>query len=195
MRLFFLSLFTVLPLNLFAESGNKAADQYMSQSVLGTSANHYMAVHFGAFTEGNGYYWGSNNKCQQIGRYTFGVTYRISEIGSSFDWLFRGDFTSYEIGSVKPLLLSLMPMVIFPEASSQFPLYFGFGIGPGIFFRQLSRESTISIDYQLLMGGRLFNIFGNIGFFLEAGLKNHINLLSDGQFNGVFIALGSLFVF
>jgi hypothetical protein len=68
-------------------------------------------------------------------------------------------------------------------------------VGPGIFFKQASQESSLSLDYELVAGARLFDMVENTGFFLEFGLKNHLLLLSDGQFNGVYLAGGALFTF
>jgi hypothetical protein len=84
---------------------------------------------------------------------------------------------------------------MFPDASSKFPLYFGGGIGPGIFLNQIPDESSVSLDYQLFAGVRFFDVFRNTGFFVEAGLKDHFLLTSDGQFNGTYAALGLVFTF
>ncbi|HEX4923769.1 MAG TPA: hypothetical protein VFV50_06775, partial [Bdellovibrionales bacterium] len=59
----------------------------------------------------------------------------------------------------------------------------------------ISQESALAIDYQLIGGVRLFDVFENTGFSFEMGLKNHLHLLSDGQFNGVFAAAGVIFTF
>ena len=56
-------------------------------------------------------------------------------------------------------------------------------------------ESFLAVQYQLVAGARLFNVVGQTGFFIESGLKNHINLLSDGQFNGYFLTVGTIFTF
>jgi hypothetical protein len=123
------------------------------------------------------------------------VSYRISPVGTLADWLLRADFTSYELNEGRPLLFSVLPLITFPDSSSHFPLYFGAGIGPGIFFSQIKEESFLAISYQLVAGVRLFNLVGDTGFFLETGLKNHVLLLSDGQFNGFFMAVGAIFTF
>jgi len=69
------------------------------------------------------------------------------------------------------------------------------GIVPGVFFEQITNESTISLNYELVGGLRLLNVIGYTGFFVETGLKNEIHMLSDGQFNGYFLSLGAVFVF
>ena len=43
------------------------------------------------------------------------------------DLLFRADFNSWDFPEKKPVKLSLMPLVVFPDANSEFPLYFGGG--------------------------------------------------------------------
>ncbi|MCB0369349.1 MAG: hypothetical protein KDD45_07815, partial [Bdellovibrionales bacterium] len=95
----------------------------------------------------------------------------------------------------KPLKMSILPVLIFPEASSKFPLYFGVGAGLGVFFKQVQDESNVSFDYQLFMGARFFNVYGSTGFFIETGLKNHLHITSDGQFNGSYLAAGAVFTF
>jgi hypothetical protein len=45
------------------------------------------------------------------------------------------------------------------------------------------------------MGVRFENIYEGAGFLIEGGLKNHLHLLTDGQFNGTYLAGGMVFVF
>jgi hypothetical protein len=47
----------------------------------------------------------------------------------------------------------------------------------------------------LVAGARFLNVIDTMGFMIETGLKNHIHLLSDGQFNGVFVNVGTVFTF
>jgi hypothetical protein len=90
---------------------------------------------------------------------------------------------------------SIMPIITFPDASSRFPLYFGVGLGLGVFGNQIPGESTLALDYSLIAGARFFNLWGQTGLFVEGGIKNHLHLLSDGQFNGTFISSGLVFTF
>lgn len=189
--------------------GSKAASKYFERSeksekkrsTASGPADHYLAIHLGFFLDSDAYNWGVDNNgnnythADDPGKMNIGVTYRMGEWTSSMDLNLRADFQTYELGKDKPFKLSIMPLITFPDSNSQFPLYFGAGIGPGIFFKQVSQESAISIDYTLLAGARMFDVIENTGFFLEFGLKNHLLLLSDGQFNGVFIATGALFTF
>jgi hypothetical protein len=83
----------------------------------------------------------------------------------------------------------------FPDADSKFPLYFGLAGGLGVFMTQIPDESPVTFDYQLFAGVRIFEIFEKTGFYIEGGLKNHLQLTSSGQLNGTYIAAGLLFTF
>jgi hypothetical protein len=156
---------------------------------------HYLAVHIGTFVSDNEYKWGSRDSDSGVGKFNIGATYRIGEWVNSMDLGIRVDYTSYNLVDGHAGKLSFLPVIMFPDATSHFPLYLGAGIGPGIFTSQVTNESSISLDYQFFVGLRFFNVFENTGFFAEAGLKNHFLLLSDGQFDGTFVALGAIFSF
>jgi hypothetical protein len=188
--------------------GRKAAEKYMAPKNPGAApasssgsgftggANaHYMAVHVGGYITDGAYKWGAADSVDDVGKWNLGVTYRVGEWTNSMDLLIRVDFSNFALPDGKANKLSFLPVLTFPDASSRFPLYFGAGLGLGVFVNQLSNESPLALDYQLLAGVRFFDLFRNTGFFLEAGLKNHLLLTSDGQFNGTFIAVGSVFTF
>lgn len=179
--------------------GRNAAAQYFGAPArdvaqAGGPSDHYMAVHIGKLVNTDAWKWGSQAREKNAGSATIGVTYRVEEWHAT-DLAIRIDFNEYDIDGEKPQKLSFLPMIFFPEASAEFPLYFGAGAGPGIFFRQLSGESSLSLDYQMVVGIRFFDVFENIGFNLESGVKNHIQLTDDGQVNSSFIALGGVFTF
>lgn len=157
--------------------------------------DHYLAIHFGRYMGSQSYEWGKNGSESDVGANTFGVTYRIGEWYKSMDMAIRIDYSEFNVAGEKPTKLSLMPLYMFPDASSRFPLYFGAGAGLGIFFKQVDGKSAISLDYQLVAGARFFNVFENTGFFIETGIKNHLHLLSSGQMNGTFLSAGAVFTF
>lgn len=157
--------------------------------------DHYLAIHVGKFMSAQAWDWGSKGREDNTGSASYGVTYRLDEWNRSMDLGIRVDFNEYDVAGEKPLKMSLMPVLTFPDASSRFPLYFGAGAGLGVFFKQVVDESPLSFDYQLFMGARFFNIFENTGFFVETGMKNHLLLTSSGQFNGVFLTGGAVFTF
>jgi hypothetical protein len=107
----------------------------------------------------------------------------------------RFDFTEYKLDSDRATKLSILPLITFPSISTRFPLYFGIGAGAGVFFTQVSEESNLSFDYQLITGVRFTDLLEHTGVFVEFGLKNHLLLLSDGQFNGTALSAGAIFTF
>jgi hypothetical protein len=180
--------------------GRDAAAGYMGkksteETSYRNSRNHYMALHIGKLLNADSWKWGSQDKNNNVGSATVGVTYRVKEWMETTDFLIRIDFNEYNIDGKKPQKLSFIPMILFPEASSEFPLYFGAGAGLGVFFKQLNAESSLALDYQMIVGIRFFDVFDNVGMFLESGLKNHIQLTDDGQVNSSYIATGALFSF
>lgn len=160
-----------------------------------SSDDHYLALHLGAFVSSDVYSWGDAAHDSGNGRLSAGLTYRMAPLSALADWALRADFMGFELNEGRAVMLGLLPVIMFPESSSYFPLYFGFGAGPGIFFQQVHGESFLAVHYQLIAGARLFNLMGQTGFFIETGMKNHILLLSDGQFNGFFLTIGTIFTF
>ena len=193
--------------------GREAAEKYMgrppaqlesdgniepiNRSPDGAAAgSHYLAIHVGAFVDSQAWAWGHNGTPKKIGDGTFGLTYRFGAgAPHEYDWAIRIDYLNYSLPQGSAAQISFLPMLIFPEAESQFPLYFGAGVGPGIFFKQTPNSSPLSLDYQLVGGVRLFDLYKSTGFFIETGVKNHLNLIGAGQFNGLFISVGALFTF
>lgn len=182
--------------------GTKAAAKYFEKAPsAGGDRDHFLALHLGMFIDSDAYSWGVDHNdrnydhAEDPGKLNIGVTYRMGEWTDTMDLNLRADFQTFDLGKDKPFKLSIIPLITFPDSNSQFPLYFGAGVGPGIFFKQTRQESALSLDYQLIAGARIFDMIENTGFFLEFGLKNHLLLLSDGQFNGVFLATGAVFTF
>ena len=186
----------------YFDKQNPEEDPNFQSSKVGAAAgrneDHYLAIHVGKMMSSTSYEWGTIGKQDDIGDFTAGITYRVGEWRNSMDLNLRLDFIQYNVvadGERKPLKLSILPLITFPDATSRFPLYFGFGAGPGVFFRQSEGEASLSLDYQLVAGARFFDVFENAGFFLETGLKNHLQLWNSGQFNGTFLAAGAVFTF
>lgn len=187
--------------------GRKAAEKYMAphsapavrddrapDAGLGPQ-DHYLAVHLGAYVSDNAYRWGSHDNQSNVGDATVGITYRIGEWTHTMDLAFRADYSAFGLDDGTASKISLLPMITFPDAASRFPLYLGAGLGLGIFTKQIDRESALSLDYEVVLGARFFEVFSNTGFFIEAGMKNSLFLLTDGQFNGTFVAVGPVFTF
>lgn len=158
-------------------------------------SDHYLAVYYSRYMASQTYDWGKFGQENDVGGNDFGVNYRVGEWYNSMDLNLRIEYADYKVGGESPSKLSFLPLITFPDAGSRFPLYFGLGAGLGIFMKQTNAKSALTLDYQLVAGARFFNVFENTGFFLEAGLKNSLFLLSTGQLNGTFIATGLVFTF
>jgi hypothetical protein len=190
-------------------TGRKAAEKYMAPRGGRTGAkpssgyvasgngadSHYLAVHLGLMMSDNAYKWGTYDSAPNIGKWNFGVTYRVGEWVNSMDLNARIDVQRYQLPDGQATKLSFLPLITFPDATSKFPLYFGVGVGLGIFAAQIANESALSLDYQIIAGARFFDIWNNTGLFVEAGMKNSAFILSDGQFNGLFTSAGAVFTF
>lgn len=180
--------------------GREAAAQYFQDGKQAVAKvrgprDHYMVLHIGKLVNTDAWSWGQSGKQKNAGSASIGVTYRVDEWRGSTDFALRLDFNEYDIKGQKPQKLSFLGMILFPEAASEFPLYFGAGAGPGIFFKQVSGEASIALDYQMIVGIRFFDIFENVGFSIESGLKNHIQIGDDGQVNSAFVTAGAVFTF
>jgi hypothetical protein len=189
-------------------TGKEAAGEYFKARKADPSARRvandggatprYLAIHVGSFFTSQAYKWGRGDQ-DDPGKLNAGVTYRMGEWVNSMDLAFRFDYTNYEFdnctGECRARKLSFSGILTFPDSNSRFPLYFGGGLGAGFFIKNLNKESALALDYQLIAGARFLDVFENVGFMVETGLKNHLLLLSDGQFNGVYLNVGTVFAF
>ncbi len=179
--------------------GREAARKYFENTArkldVMPSGNHYLSIHFGRHLGAEVWDWSGAETPIDLAQSSVGVTYRLSEWNQIADKNLRVDFNEYRVSREKFYKISFLPMVTFPDAGSEFPLYFGIGGGLGVFFRQTPGESSLTFDYQLIAGARFFNVYNTAGFFFEGGLKNHLHLLSDGQLNATFASLGTVFTF
>ena len=171
------------------------AQQPPRQQILDSQGTHVMALQVGFFLDDKAHRWGPESTEEDVGQWSLGVTYQMGEWVNSMDLYFRADLQGYKVEDESANKLSLLGMVTFPDIRSGFPIYFGAGLGLGIFFDQIEDESSLSLDYQIVLGARVLDIYEGIGFIAEAGVKNHVFLTSKGQFNGYFLSLGAVFKF
>lgn len=160
-----------------------------------SSGDRFLALGASFHTQSDAYQWGPINKEESVGKWGVDLTYRMSSYNDLLDYSIRVSYNEYEPLNQRANKMSFLYAVTFPDASSQFPLYFGAAAGPGIFFKQINNESSLSLDYQLFLGLRIFNLFESAGFYVEGGMKNHLQLTSDGQLNGTYMAAGAIFTF
>lgn len=168
--------------------------RYVASDMGISSGERYLMFGFSTYTKSDSYSWGPINKESDVGKWGVDMSYRL-DTSHLIDYSLKVSYTEYSPANQKANKLSFMYAVTLPDASSQFPLYFGAAAGPGVFLTQLGGESPVSLDYQLYLGLRIFNLFDNSGFYVEGGLKNHLQLTSDGQLNGTYIAAGAIFTF
>ena len=179
----------------FQKNPQAQAENYRSvaSEALGAEQRYLM---FGAslYTKSDSYNWGRINKENDVGKWGIDMTYRLGTT-NLIDEALRVSYSEYNAFNQRANKLSFMYAFMLPDAASQFPLYFGAAAGPGVFLTQLSDESSLSLDYQLFLGLRIFNLFDTTGFYIEGGMKNHLQLTSDGQVNGTYISGGAIFAF
>jgi hypothetical protein len=175
--------------------GRAAAQKYFVKDAQASSVvnTRLLSLHVGGYLRSKAYQWGGNASAERAGMQTTGVTYKIGEWTQTMDLNLRVDYLQYEIENQKPIKISFLPLLTFPDAATNFPIYFGLGAGPGIFLSQMAKESNLSLDYQLIFGVRWNDIWKSSGFFIESGIKDHIHVLSDGQFTSQFLTAGAVF--
>ncbi len=88
--------------------------------------------------------------------------------------------------------LSFLYSLTFPRRLS-FPVFIGVAAGPGYFLKQQENESHFAFDYKAYLGLRLNQAHSQ--YFVQSGVKNHVNVLSDGQFIGWFVSSGVAYTF
>ena len=176
--------------------GRSAAQKYFvkdHQQTDDTINTRLLSLHIGGYIHSKASQWGDESYAHRVGGKTMGVTYKIGEWVRTMDLNLRIDYFQYELGNEKPIKVSFVPLMTFPDASTNFPLYFGLGAGMGFFLNQLERESNLSMDYQLIFGVRWTDLWNHSGIFIESGIKDHVHLLSDGKFTSQFLTAGAVF--
>lgn len=181
----------------FIERKERATSMGASRqpSSIGGGGPRYLAVQAGTFISDKQYRWGKKERNEDVGEMILNLSYRMGQWKNSMDLLLRAEFMTYDIDSETPRKLSLMPVVTFPDVEGNFPLYFGAGVGVGVFLDQVASESDLSLDYQVIAGVRFLDLWENGGLVAETGIKGHVHLVSSGQFNGVFLTVGGAWNF
>lgn len=161
----------------------------------GYSGERYLTFGASYFTKSESFNWGNINKEEDVGKAGLDMSYRLDSYNNLLDYSLRVAYAEYNPVGQRASKMSFMYAASLPDATSKFPLYFGAAAGPGVFFTQISGESSVTLDYELFLGLRIFDLFERTGFYIEGGLKNHLQLTSDGQLNGTYISAGAVFAF
>ncbi len=102
------------------------------------------------------------------------------------------DLQKFASGNEELTKLSFLFSLTFPRRLS-FPVYIGVAAGPGYFLKQKENESHFAFDYKGYVGLRLNQVHSQ--YFVQSGVKNHVHVLSDGQFIGWFVSSGVAYTF
>lgn len=183
-----------------AETGRDAAMKYFTNqpasikaprapasSVSGSSGDRLFSISAGTLIQGKSYQWAG----EDIGGWNVQMAYRRSP-GTYLAQAIHLEFQKFTENRKEFSKLSLLLNFVFPK-SVTFPVYIGAGAGPGFFLNQLVGESSIAVDYKAYVGLRLNQEHSQ--FILESGVKNHVHMLSDGQFIGWFVSSGVAYKF
>jgi hypothetical protein len=179
----------------FQKNGDTAAPVRYAASEVLDSGDRFLALGLSGYTKSDSYEWGGVGDESNVAKLGVDLNYRLSSYNNLLDYSLRISYNQFEPAGQKASKLSFLYAMTFPDAGSQFPLYFGGALGGGVFLTQLSGESPLTLDYQLFLGLRIFDLFERTGLYVEGGLKNHVQLTSNGQLNGTYVAAGAIFTF
>lgn len=199
--LIFLVIFIGEPLSAAPDTGKEAAAKYFSprpsnerinaKNSAGTTYAYarQIGLSAGTFFQGKSYQWLGD----EVDGWAMQLDYRgPAEPGDFIGQGFRLGFQKFQSMDVDLSKISLLWSLTFPARVS-FPVYIGANLGPGFFLRQIEDESWLTLDYQAYLGLRLNSSHSQ--FFIESGMKNHLLVLSNGQFSGWFVASGVAYKF
>lgn len=148
-----------------------------------------LALSAGTYFKGKSYEWLG----EDVGGWSLQLDYRKKGTADSFfSKSYQVELQRYQFSEAELSKFSFLWSLIFPRSLS-FPVYVGVGLGPGVFLSQLQNESWLSLDYKAFLGFRLSDDHSQ--FFVEGGVKNHLLVLSSGQFTGWFVSSGVAYRF
>lgn len=180
----------------YAETSYGESYETMTYEDIKTDRMTRNHIHMSGFLNSSSNKWGSEGKGEDMGRFNFGLTHFRGPSEWIGDVAIRTELTTYRVNGRQPVKLAALPMLFYPEWTDEFPIYFGVGLGLGIMFNSPKNESAFTFEYQASLGFKFDKIFSpseGWGFFLEGGIKNHLNILSRGEFDSEYIAAGVSF--
>lgn len=162
--------------------------QRSPQSTAAPSGDHILALSVGNLLNSKSYNWlGEDPKGWNLELFYQNATEGYFGQGYHLELQKFSESGSPDLSKV-----SFLVSFTFPRRLS-FPVYLGAAAGPGYFFQQKQNESEFTIDYKAWLGLRLLD--DRSQYFLQSGVKNHVHVLSDGQFIGWFISSGVAYKF
>ena len=146
-----------------------------------------LAVAVGSLINSKNYNWSEEN----FSGWNVEAFYQSAGTGY-FGQGFHLEMQKFAADNTELTKLSFLVSLTFPRRLS-FPVYLGLAAGPGYFLKQQENESDFTFDYKAYLGLRLHQV--NSQYFVQSGVKNHVHVLSDGQFVGWFVSSGVAYTF
>lgn len=188
-----------LPIGMAAEVGKSAAMKYFTteakeqKSTRGPASSsslagdRILAFSFGSLIQSKSYDWAGD----AIPGWNVEAFYQWAQSGV-FGKGIHLELQKFAVQEEELTKLSVLYSLTFPRRLS-FPVYLGVAFGPGYFLKQREGESEFAFDYKTYLGLRLHQ--QNAQYFVQSGVKNHVHVLSDGQFIGWFVSSGVAYTF
>lgn len=182
-----------------AETGKSAAMKYFTpkakkqQTTRGPAAAHasggsrLLSISMGSLISSKSYQWEGDD--------FLGWNIEAAYLSEGDGWFGQGiqlEMQKFAVGEQELAKVALLFSLTFPRRLS-FPVYLGVAAGPGFFLKQTEDESDLTFDYKAYVGLRLNQ--PRAQYFLQSGVKNHLHVLSDGQFIGWFVSSGVAYKF
>lgn len=193
--LFIIAIMTGVQQGWAAETGRQAAMKYFTKKsktrsktrAPASSGSRLLGISMGTLVNSKSYNWAE----EEFSGWTAELTY-LSETDGNFGRGLHLEMQKFADQVDDLTKVSFLFSMTFPKRIS-FPVYVGAAVGPGFFIKQREGESEFSLDYKAYLGLRLNQV--NSQYFLQTGVKNHVHVLSDGQFVGWFVSSGVAYLF
>ena len=199
----FLKIFTGIPLlfvTVFSygeSSGYKyVIDNYFSKRKSNIESYQGAPRHLKLYLGASVYGETETRKFDPLFSRALGFSQRIKEFPARGDLNLRVELQSLRLLSHRTELISIVPVFIFPDVRSGFPVYVGAGGGMSLLpLHLVRRQPALSLTGQIFAGLRLVDWYKNAGLSGEMSLKTHLPFYDRELYMEIFITLGFLFSF
>ena len=153
------------------KSGHKyTVDNYFSER----QAHHNYLESFFLSSGVSFYRESTKNVFNPFSSFVLGFNRALGKIHNFGDANLQVSVFSSKMAKQKTVLLEVAPRISIPEIQSAFPIYVGFGAGLGFYPYHIVRKIPfLSVSSQFFTGLRLFDLYHNLGFYMELNLRLH----------------------
>ena len=128
--------------------------------------------------------------------FNLSFTQNVKEIAFFGDLNLKFSIFSAQMARQKSTVLEVTPFITIPEIRTAFPFYLGMGFGFGFYPRNLIQQlPAFSVNTQLFLGFRFFEIYHNLGCFTELNLRIHYPFSELTVYLETLAQLGLIFRF